>query len=172
MGDEALHVLGSQRMYHNCLVREYGNRAWAVPTTSTLHKARKMVQPVAPSLRAYIVEQRREISSQAYDASSRSPAACGVSKNMQERGQADGDYSHGLFDIQTGPMAGVSSLSKYGRFLLVLRECSDPGPFAGFLSGVATEQNRVSFSPALTGAPYRPASALPTGSSPRFARQW
>jgi hypothetical protein len=31
---------------------------------------------------------------------------------MPERGQADGDYSNGLFNIQTGPMAGVSSLSQ------------------------------------------------------------
>ena len=37
--------------------------------------------------------------------------ACGVSKNMQQRSQADKDSWNGLFDTQAGPGAGVSRLS-------------------------------------------------------------
>jgi hypothetical protein len=42
----------------------------------------------------------------------RRPAACGVSKNVRERSQADGDSWNGLFDTQAGLAVGVSSLCR------------------------------------------------------------
>jgi len=39
------------------------------------------------------------------------PAGCGVSKNMQTKGQVDKDSWHGLFDTQAGPAVVVSRLS-------------------------------------------------------------
>jgi hypothetical protein len=40
----------------------------------------------------------------------RRPATSGVSKNLQERSQADTDSCHGLFDTHAGPVAGVCIL--------------------------------------------------------------
>ena len=37
--------------------------------------------------------------------------SAGVSKNLRTRSQADTDLWHELFDTQTSPVAGVSSLS-------------------------------------------------------------
>ena len=41
----------------------------------------------------------------------RRPATCGVSKNLWQRSQADGDLWHELFDTRAGPAVGVFSLS-------------------------------------------------------------
>ena len=57
----------------------------------------------------------------------RRPAVCGVSKNRRERSQADADSWNGLFDTQDGPQRAYRAYRFNGRFLLVLRECSDAG---------------------------------------------
>jgi len=54
----------------------------------------------------------------------RSPAECVVSQNPRTRSQADTDSWHGLFDTQTGPRAGGSSLSKKRILLANLLQSS------------------------------------------------
>jgi len=41
----------------------------------------------------------------------------GVSKNMQQRSQADTDSCHGLFDTRAGSMAGMARLSSKRVFV-------------------------------------------------------
>ena len=50
----------------------------------------------------------------------RKPAVWKVSKNLRTRSQADRDSSHGLFDTQTGFVAGGSSLSTKRAFCAYL----------------------------------------------------
>jgi hypothetical protein len=52
------------------------------------------------------------------DGAAERPAWCGVSRNVEVRRQTDGDSWNGLFDTQTGPKAGGSSLSISRAFFI------------------------------------------------------
>ena len=52
------------------------------------------------------------------DGAAERPAWCGVSRNAEVRRQTDGDSWNGLFDTQTGPKAGGSSLSISRAFFI------------------------------------------------------